>query len=446
MDSFEHETMSVSKQARDFLRSRQSRSVASTMEKARASGRILLQPRCGVGSHEQQLALLKKLSEDANPDVATITIDSYTRLGAFDKAHELARTNPAMLNGYPLVAHGAERLREMVLAIEAPIQIRHGSPDPRRLFSTSLEGGADGFEGGPLSYTLPYSKDFPLERSLRAWDIVDEVCGELAEDGINIDREFFGSLSGTLVHPVISLSVTFIEAMKAFSKGANKVGIAISQSGCPYQDIAGLRAIELLATSLCPGKTVFPILHHFMGVFPRDPTKALALIAQGSVTARLGKATKVVVKTQVEALGIPSADANARAINFSRIFFSSIFDGFLPDNGKIDEEAQQIYCEVKSLVSMTFEHGDSNGTIANLFAEGRLDVPFCPSRYCKGLCVPRRADDGAIRIVDPGLMSFSRPFLDREMRMAGLNADPMQISAMIRDIQYFSGEDDADSQ
>jgi len=95
---------------------------------------------------------------------------------------------------------------------------------------------------------------------------------------------------------------------------------------------------------------------------------------------------------------------------------------------------------------MTFEHGDSNGTIANLFAEGRLDVPFCPSRYCKGLCVPRRADDGAIRIVDPGLMSFSRPFLDREMRMAGLNADPMQISAMIRDIQYFSGEDDADSQ
>ncbi|WP_336510053.1 hypothetical protein [Agrobacterium tumefaciens] len=430
----------ISGEARRFLRSRQACSVVSTMEAAKASGSILLQPRCGVGSHVEQLALMRKLSIEASPEISTITVDSYTRLGAFDKASELVKRDPTTLNGYPIVAHGAEKLHEIVLAMKVPVQVRHGSPDPRRLFKTTLEGGVDSFEGGPLCYTLPYSKDFPIDRALQAWDQVDELCGELARDDIKIDREFFGSLSGTLIHPVIALTITFIEAMKALSQGADSVGVAVSQSGCPYQDIAALRAIGLVGNSLCPGQIIFPILHHYMGVFPRDPKAALALIAQGSITARLGGATKVVVKTEVESIGIPSAEANGKAINFSRVFLSPLFDGFMPHEDKIAEEADQICREVKSFVSRAFDKSNVNETIAQLFEMGILDVPFCPSRYCKGLCIPRRGIDGAIRIVDPGLMPFSRSFLEREKQLAKLEPDTDLVSAMIKDIDFFGGD------
>jgi methylaspartate mutase epsilon subunit len=410
------------------------------MRSARARGEVLVQPRCGVGSHEGQLALLRQLEADAAPDIGTITIDSYTRLGAFDKAAEVLRRSPSSLNGYPLVAHGPQKVRELKAAVRSPIQIRHGSPDPRRLFLTALDGGVDGFEGGPLSYTLPYSKSVSLSEALHAWDQVDELCGELAACGIDIDREYFGSLSGTLVHPVIALSVTFIEAMKSFRSGGRCAGVAVSQSGCVYQDIAALRAVTILARRLCPDHVVYPVFHHFMGVFPRDPRKARAVIAQGSITARLGGAVKVIVKTEVEAIGIPDGRANANAINLTRDFLSPRFDGFMPAAEKIEEEADFIVEEAGALVTRAFLEPDVNGTIVRLFANGHLDVPFCPSRYCRGACVPRRGKDGAIRIVDPGQIPFSAAFLQREKRLAEFRDDDNLISHLVQDIEYFAGD------
>ncbi|CAN7769046.1 hypothetical protein LJR245_007439 [Rhizobium leguminosarum] len=428
----------ISNEAQLFLRARVKGSTTERMRAAKERGDVLVQPRCGVGSHEAQLALLRRLSREAGPDISTITVDSYTRLGAFEKAADIAKRAPERLNGYPVVAHGAEKVREIVTSLDVPIQIRHGSPDPRVLFATALEGGVDGFEGGPLCYTLPYSKEFPLLRALHAWDEVDEMCGYLAAQDIEIDREFFGSLSGTLIHPVIALSLTFIEAIKAFGKGGRSGGIAISQSGCVYQDIAALRAIAILSEFFFPDKIIYPVFHHFMGVFPKDVSSALSVIAQGSITARLGGATKVVVKTEAEAIGIPDVQANVKAINFSRIFLSSTFDGFMPREERIEEEAYYIVQEVKSLVSNAFTHSNVNETIVALFARGILDVPFCPSHECQGLCIPRRGLDGAIRFADPGRMDLSAAFLEREKSLVGSQSEENWIMNLTRDIEYFA--------
>lgn len=54
---------------------------------------------------------------------------------------------------------------------------------------------------GGIGYNLPYSKNVSLSDSLFAWNQVDATCGVLAEAGVVIDRELFGTLTAVLIPP-----------------------------------------------------------------------------------------------------------------------------------------------------------------------------------------------------------------------------------------------------
>ncbi|MGO4759927.1 methylaspartate mutase, partial [Streptomyces sp. 2MCAF27] len=178
----------------------------------------MVQPRCGVGAHPRMLELLRGLRR-ACPGVLSVTIDSYTRLGRFATARRRLATAPAELNGYPLVAHGWQRGRELTEAVDVPLEVRHGSPDARVLFAVAVASGISSFEGGGVTYNLPYSKDVPLEVSLRAWQRVDAACGGLAKEGVIVDRELFGTLTAVLMPPSICLAITLLEAVAAAREG-----------------------------------------------------------------------------------------------------------------------------------------------------------------------------------------------------------------------------------
>src|SRR5689334_19467130 len=130
-----------------YLQSRPKRAVHDLLVEADANDQLLIQPRCGVGAQDKMAELLQILERDARPDVLTLTIDAYTRLCQFGRAEAVLRDNPHQLNGYPLVCHGYARVRELDQLVEAPIQIRHGSPDARLLFETAIAGGITAFEG-----------------------------------------------------------------------------------------------------------------------------------------------------------------------------------------------------------------------------------------------------------------------------------------------------------
>src|SRR5437764_794613 len=90
----------------EYIRELGKPTVRDVLCAARAGGRVALQPRCGVGSHDQMLQLLRDLDEGAHPDILSVTIDSHTRLLDFDAACRALASDPARLNGYPLVTHG----------------------------------------------------------------------------------------------------------------------------------------------------------------------------------------------------------------------------------------------------------------------------------------------------------------------------------------------------
>lgn len=422
------------------------RTVPEVLRAADRSGTPVVQPRCGVGGHREMLALLRSLEAGAAPGILSVTIDSHTRLRHFDTAAVTLREHPGHLNGYPLVAHGWQRGRELNASVTAPLEVRHGSPDARRLFAVSVASGITSFEGGGISYNLPYSKDVPLERSLRAWRQVDRACGELARAGVVVDRELFGTLTAVLVPPSISLAVTLLEAASAVAEGVRCVSIAYPQGGEIHQDVAALRSVRALAARyLPPHVEIFPVLHEFMGAFPPEADRAEALILYGGLAGRLGGATKIINKTCREAHGIPDAEANIRGMRTTALGLSGLLDFVALDEDRVAEEAYWIQREVSELVEPLLGGGRAlHEEIDRAFRAGRLDIPFSASIHARSEVVPKRDASGALRYFSIGGLPFSRAVTDRNDALLGQSdgRNGMRlIDEITRDINYFADRD-----
>jgi methylaspartate mutase epsilon subunit len=415
------------------------------LQHAERLGRPIVQPRCGVGDHAAMMALLRLLEEQARPSMLTITIDSYTRLKQFRTAAQTLGRRPADLNGYPLVTHGWRRGRELNEAVWAPVEVRHGSPDARELFAVALASGLTSFEGGGISYNVPYCKDVPLRHSLEAWRQIDAVCGALGRAGIVIDRELFGTLTAVLIPPSISIAISLIEGYAAGLAGVTCLSIAYPQGGEVHQDVAALRSIRELAARYLPSSVeVFPTLHEFMGVFPRRSEVADALIFFGGLTARLGGATKVINKTNQEAYGIPDPEANAHGIRTTAMASSELLDFIRIDEATVEEEMYWLQREVAELVDPIFESGDLFPAIEDAFRTGRLDVPFSASIHARAMVIPKRDARGAIRYLETGNLPFSRAtrrYNDQRLRVDRAAVGKRLVEAITSDIHYFLDAD-----
>lgn len=426
----------------EYIKQLRKETVHQLLKRADTTGVLLVQPRCGVGSQEKMAELLQTLEREAQPDILSLTIDAYTRLCQFDKAAKVLHENPQNLNGYPLVCHGYQKVRQLNELVNAPIEIRHGSPDARMLFESSIAGGITSFEGGGIGYNLPYSKNVPIGSSLQSWRYVDQRCGELAQQGIIVDRELFGTLTAVLIPPSIALAMTLLEALCAVREGVKCLSIAYCQGGHMAQDVAALRAIRKMAVKyLPPDVEVFPVLHQFMGAFPVARQDADALILRGSVVAKKGRATKVINKTYEEALGVPTPRANALGIWTTRMVNSPISD-FVPiDNAEVEEEVHWILREVDEIVAPILDKADLYRAIEDGFSQGLLDIPFSASRYAQSGVLPMRDRSGAIRYYNPGQLSFSEVTRRRNAQMLQYATESPSFSLfkkLTRDIMYFS--------
>jgi methylaspartate mutase epsilon subunit len=427
----------------DYTKTLSKRGTHELLAAARESGQVLVQPRCGVGDHGRMVALLRELHESAEPDVLSVTIDAHTRLSRFAEAERALHEDPSRLNGYPLVAHGWRRGRELNESVPVPLEVRHGSPDPRQLFVVAIASGITSFEGGGIAYNLPYVKDVPLTASLRAWQEVDQACGLLARHGVIVERELFGTLTAVLMPPALSLAVCVLEAVRAAQAGVRCLTMAYPQGGHAVQDVAALTSIPVLAARYLPDHVeVHPVLHQFMGPFPADPAVADALILYGGLVARWGGATKVVVKTNQEAHGIPDAAANIRGMRTTRVALSHLMDGFGVDDTAVRQEREWILGEVAELVDPLLAAPDLTEAITTAFRSGRLDVPFSASVHAHSAVLPVRDPAGAIRIGRFGSLSLSEQTRKRHRALIGAGEPgddrATSIAAVTADIQRFS--------
>ncbi len=389
---------------------------------AKRENRTLVQPRAGVPVIEEHIKLLQYLEEFGEADLLPSTIDSYTRQNRHEEAEngiaESIRLGRAMLNGFPAVNHGVAGCRRVIESVNVPVQVRHGTPDARLLTEITYAGGFTSYEGGGISYNLPYCKNIPMERTIRDWQYVDRLTGLYEEMGVSINREPYGPLTGTLVPPCISHAAAIIEALLAAEQGVKNITVGYGQCGNLRQDVAAIRTLQELTDEYLKkygydDVEVTTVLHQWMGGFPADEAKAFGVISTGSLIAALSKATKVIVKTPHEAVGIPTMEANAEGLRCTKQVVNMFYEQVLSSD-KVDEEKEIIARETRCIVDKCFELG--NGDIAigvcRGVEAGVLDVPFAPCRYNAGLMLPCRDNNGAIRILNPGNLPFDKEILD----------------------------------
>lgn len=405
------------------------------LAKAVEEKETLIQPRAGVALHEEHIKLLQFLETEGEADLLPTTVDSYTRLNRYNEAEtgiaKSRETGRSMLNGFPIVNYGVNICRQVTSSLNKPVQVRHGTPDARLLTELSIAGGFTSYEGGGISYNIPYSKNHSLEKTIAHWQYTDRLIGLYEEAGVSINREPFGPLTGTLIPPCISNSVAVIESLLAAEQGVKDITVGYGQCGNLIQDVAAIRALtnvtrEYLDKFGYRDVRITTVFHQWMGGFPQDEAKAFGVISWGAAAAVLAKATKVIVKTPHEAMGVPTKEANAAGLRATKQLVSMLKDQDFRDIPAVVAEGEVITKEMHCILNKVEELGKGDFAIGAIaaFEAGVLDVPFAPSRFNAGKVMPARDNAGAIRLLDAGnlpltadLLQFHRSKLEERARV-----------------------------
>ena len=412
---------------------------------------ILIHPRSGVASLNKQIDLFRAFKSVGVP-VLSYQVDSLTRNNNYAGADEALReghvAGVSTLNGFPVVNHGVPGLRKVIADVKVPLQTRHSTRDPRLLSEISYAGGVTSFEGGAICYNIPYYKDYPLDQSIRRWQYVDRLTGLYHERfGIVLDREFFGTLTATLIPPSLAIVVDVLEAILAVRQGVKYVSLGYAEQGNRVQDIAAMRILRQTAETLIGNLghkdvQVSTVFHQYMAAFPETRRRAEELIYNSAVTATLSGATRVMVKTAVEAIRIPTLEDNIEGL-------SLVMRGVAnPDRERVDERLIEEECdiiqrEVTALLESIIVCG--GGSIAEGivkgFRQGYLDIPFSPSIHNRGEVMTARDINGAVRFLalgnlqfDRELREFHREKMNERRRAEGLRSEQQNYLLVEQDV------------
>jgi methylaspartate mutase epsilon subunit len=389
------------------------RNCPAVMAEAKASGRTLVQPRAGVAHLEGQ-RLLNQLLTEAGADIIPITIDSMTRTHRWDHASRAALDSTptkSLLNGYPLIHHGLERTRALVLESERPVHLRANSTDLRLVADVGFACGMSGFVSGPIYSTVQYSKTTSLAEAIRNWQYVYRLIGKYTEAGIPIMDDALGlTQSASCSVPALMHAGVVLEALMMAAQGVKHVlAYAISQ-GTIAQDVAACLAVQELTEDYLArlgfaDVNVYMTSNHFAGAFPPDEAAAYGLISMNTLVAAMAQATLLYVKSVEEGFGVPTAEGNAASVRSTRYTLHLLRgQDFAAHSEEVEFERRLNLMEGRAILDSVLELGEGDpvqGTI-RAFEAGVLDEPAAPSRIAHGDVLVVRDAKGAVRFLDSG--------------------------------------------
>ncbi|RJL31817.1 methylaspartate mutase [Bailinhaonella thermotolerans] len=349
----------------------------------------------------------------------TITVDSYTRVGDLESA-AAALAAGAALNGYPLVSHGAETNRRMLRGVRDatfPVQVRHGSADPGKIFEALLDAGLDATEGGPVSYCLPYSR-MPLSQAVEHWA---RGCELLAARGREAGREphletFGGCVLGQLCPPSQLVALSVLEAVFFRARGLRDISLSYAQQTDPGQDAEAVLALRALAGEFLGGVRWHVVVYAYMGVYPETPRGAASLLTAAAELAVRTGAERLIVKTEAESRRIPTISENVAALELAGTAARAARPVPPPPGGA----DSQVYAEARRLIEATLElHRDVGRALLRAFKLGYLDIPYCVHPDNRGAARSYIDGDGTLRWADVGALPLDGLVPRRRSRPVG---------------------------
>lgn len=355
--------------------------------RAHRSGTLVVQPRMGMSNPRTMRAGLLATRRARATTVGTITLDSYTRMGE-DAEAGAAVAAGIELNGYPIVAHDLATTRGVLAGVagpDFPVQVRHGSPSPERIFAALVAAGLDATEGGPVSYCLPYSRA-PLSTSVRSWAHCCELLARLRERGLEPHLESFGGcLMGQLCPPSLLVAVSVLECLFFRQHGVRSVSLSYTQQTSPEQDREAVLAMRRLAAERLTDMDYHVVIYAYMGMYPQTAGGAARLLADAATLAVQTGAARLIVKTAAEAHRIPSIADNVAALETAATAAAAatgpaaaIRAAETPAGPGEEVPDTGVYAEARALVDAVVGlRPDLGRALVDAFRLGYLDIPYC---------------------------------------------------------------------
>ncbi|MEU1107018.1 methylaspartate mutase [Streptomyces tibetensis] len=345
---------------------------------AQAEGVLVVQPRMGFSDPAEMRAGLLATKGVPTRSAGTLTVDSYTRVG--DEAAVLrALRSGVHLNGYPITSYSSPTTQEMLAGVRDsafPVQVRHGSARPQRIFAALSLAGIDATEGGPVSYCLPYGRT-PLAESVHNWRESCEFFARQRGPQLEPHLETFGGcMLGQLCPPGLLVALSVLEALFFRQYGIRSISLSYAQQTHAEQDEQAVRALRRLASELLGGCEWHVVLYTYMGLFPQTAQGATRLLQESAALAVRSGAARLIVKTEAEAHRIPTVAENVRALHTAADAARAARAS--PSTPGEDDPDSPVYREARALVEAVLGLDDDIGeALLRAFARGLLDVPFC---------------------------------------------------------------------
>jgi len=399
-----------------------SKSYAKQMAKAKAEDRILVEIGVGVADINKQIGHMKAL-EEAGADSFLIQADTYTRRSMYEAA-EAGRDasleqGASALNGFPHVTYGATACRRIAETIDRPIRFV-GAADQATQLNCEI-GFASGFtcnSAYDLHSLAQHCKDYPLDKQIKNAQYLNWLAGYYTRNGAPIELNLYGGVHGWSPPSIMSAMVV-IHGLLLAEQGAKHVSAGSGMMCNVLQDSARLQCDRELLTEYW-GKygyndmVLSSMTWPWMGDWPKDVFQNAGMTALSAVTAVLGGANWVYVKSTVEAGTVPDENANIAGLRVAKQVIRTMGSQKLADHKELLEEKEMMKREARAIIEKVLELGDGDVAVGMVKAveQGVIDVPFSPWIGFQGKVVPLRDSTGALRILEPGNLPFDKEIIE----------------------------------
>jgi len=383
--------------------------------KAKKEGRTLIQPRGGVGLIDEFINNCKVLEEKGRADLLPSTTDSYTRYGKYDLAEkaikESEKAGRTMLNGTPLVNWGVSGCRRVIDSINVPIDAR--SCDVLA-YEIALAAGYTSILAGAISQ-LSYWPDLPPEALIRKYQPLFRLVGYYTEHGAPILVDVLPIQSVSFYVNSLEIATEVIDALLLAEQGVKHFFIRFQQNCHITQDIAKgetLREVTEEYFNRCGHKDaeLYLSFDTWASPFPQDWGQASVFVVLAATVAHFTGASRLMVKSVDEALGLPGNEAQVFSLRAAKQALIMLNRQAFPLTREVDEEKDMMKREAQAIIDKVFEMGDGDLALGAVKAieAGVLEHPFSSNRYNTGKVLPVRDATGAVRYLDCGNLPFTK--------------------------------------
>ena len=382
---------------------------------AKETGNVLLQPYGGVTTLAGQTELIRYVAEEGGADIVPTTVDSQTRnlkyAAAEEALRESERQGAELLNGFPIVNHGVAKTRQLVQAVDVPVEMRIGTVFPQLAVEVGFAGGMSSVTAGPIYYTAHYSRDTSFPETIANWQYVFRLIGRYAELGVPIGLQIHGIGTSTPFPNTLLGACCVLETLIAAAQGARSFSLDARLMGNLVQDVAGVRAIREVAEDYVCGRfgyrdAVITIdRKSWSGRYPADIARAYGIVCYNAMSGMLAGANEFIANSVQEGVGIPLKEANADTLKAIRQVVGMMKGQRAALQAEpVENEIRLMKLEMNAILDAVLEMGDGDPARATElgFRHGLIDIPFAASRQCKNEVMVARDAEGAVRYLDPG--------------------------------------------